>query len=269
MQVMRIRRTIAVKAAVAFAAMGVVASAPLPARAAEGGPDLTVAISAQPPSVEVGSNANIRTVVTNVGDEPASGVDLSQVLDPALDLLSIVPSTGSCDLLDLGCTLGVLGPGESEVVSTLVSPTAAGTQTVRSVADMAGVETNTGNNLDRLSLKVSPLAAGGGGGCTIEGTAGSDHLVGTAGADVICGLGGRDTIDGRGGNDRLLGGPGNDRIRGGAGRDRLVGARGSDRMWGGPGADVLKGGGGRDRFVGGAGSDRCVTSAGERRRTCE
>jgi Ca2+-binding RTX toxin-like protein len=269
MDAVRSGRRFAARGAILFAVATLIAVVPTPARAA-GGPDLSVAVTADPPSLTVGSSTDVTTVVTNVGDEPAFGVGLTQVLSPALDLLSILPSTGDCDLLDLGCTLGVLGPGESEVVSTILSPISAGNLPVRSLADLVGVDASTGNNFDELRLSVAPFGSGpGAGSCTIQGTSGNDHLVGTAGPDVICGLGGRDLIDGRGGDDRVLGGPGNDRIRGGAGRDTLVGGPGSDRMWGGGGADLLKGGPGRDRFVGGSGTDRCVSKAGERRQACE
>ncbi|HYY79663.1 MAG TPA: glucoamylase family protein [Actinomycetes bacterium] len=109
-------------------------------------------------------------------------------------------------------------------------------------------------------------------GCTIEGTAGNDHLVGTGGDDVICGEGGDDVIDGGGGrdvvygdggDDVLQGGSGDDTVYGGAGDDTLAGDDGADVLSGGPGDDTLRGGSGGDHLEGGDGDNRCPDLGGD------
>jgi len=62
----------------------------------------------------------------------------------------------------------------------------------------------------------------GGGGSTINGTAGNDSLVGTAGNDTINGNQGNDTLRGMGGDDSLDGGSGTDLLDGGTGNDIYV-----------------------------------------------
>jgi Ca2+-binding RTX toxin-like protein len=108
-------------------------------------------------------------------------------------------------------------------------------------------------------------------GCTIQGTAGDDHLTGTPGDDVICGEGGNDVISagggddvvyGDGGNDTISGGGGDDTLYGGEGDDTLAGDNGADVLSGGPGDDTLAGGNGRDHLEGGAGVNRCPDLTG-------
>jgi hypothetical protein len=102
-------------------------------------------------------------------------------------------------------------------------------------------------------------------GCTVEGTAGDDHLVGSAGDDVICGEGGDDVIDGGGGRDVVFGDGGDDRAAGGGGDDTLYGGDGDDELAGGNGADVLSGGPGDDTLAGGSGPDHHEGGTGDNR----
>jgi Putative glucoamylase/RTX calcium-binding nonapeptide repeat (4 copies)/Protein of unknown function (DUF3131) len=102
-------------------------------------------------------------------------------------------------------------------------------------------------------------------GCTVEGTAGDDHLVGSGGNDVICGEGGEDVIDGRGGRDVVFGDGGDDVVAGGGGDDTLYGGDGEDELAGGDGADVLSGGPGDDTLAGGSGSDHHEGGTGDNR----
>jgi hypothetical protein len=102
-------------------------------------------------------------------------------------------------------------------------------------------------------------------GCTVQGTAGDDHLVGSAGDDVICGEGGDDVIDGGGGRDVVFGDRGDDRVTGGSGDDTLYGDDGDDELAGGDGADVLSGGPGDDTLAGGSGPDHHEGGTGDNR----
>jgi serralysin len=78
----------------------------------------------------------------------------------------------------------------------------------------------------------------GGGGSTINGTAGNDTLVGTSDNDTINGLGGDDLISGEDGADSLNGGDGNDTMDAGLGFGFGDGA-----------ADTLSGGLGNDEYL--------------------
>jgi len=103
-----------------------------------------------------------------------------------------------------------------------------------------------------IALIVGAVAvlARGGGGETIRGTNGKDHLVGTQRADTILGRGAADVLRGRRGNDVLNGGTGGDRLTGGKGYDRLTGAGGSDLIRARDGhLDTVNCGPGRDRAV--------------------
>jgi trimeric autotransporter adhesin len=72
--------------------------------------------------------------------------------------------------------------------------------------------------------------------------------------------GGGQTLNGTAGNDSLVGGAGNDTINGNAGNDTLRGNAGDDSLDGGSGTDLLDGGTGNDIYVVSAGDT--VTDAG-------
>ena len=61
--------------------------------------------------------------------------------------------------------------------------------------------------------------------------------------------GGGQTINGTAGNDSLVGGTGNDTINGNQGNDTLIGNAGDDSLDGGSGTDLLDGGVGNDIYV--------------------
>jgi Ca2+-binding RTX toxin-like protein len=119
--------------------------------------------------------------------------------------------------------------------------TAAGTYTVT----LTVTDNDSASGQASQTITVTGRA-GGGGACTIRGTAARNVLNGTPGPDVICGLGGADVINGRGGADVIRGGGGADVLRGGRGPDRLLGGRGADVLRGGRALDVANGGPGPD-----------------------
>jgi Ca2+-binding RTX toxin-like protein len=84
--------------------------------------------------------------------------------------------------------------------------------------------------------------APGGGGNTINGTAGNDTLIGTDGNDTINGLGGNDSLDGWNGVDSVSGGDGDDTLIGGPAVNPDTGMEVSD-------ADTLNGGLGNDLYI--------------------
>lgn len=155
-----------------------------PARGAALLPDLAVSSSASPAELPLGSASAVTTTITNLGSLPATGVDLTSLLDPALDVTSILPSSGSCTLLDLGCTLGILNPGQTETVSMLVTPTAEGDLPLQSTVGLLGLDANPANNVASLLMHVTSLAGGvtGNADLRLDGSATPDPVV--AGEDV-------------------------------------------------------------------------------------
>ena len=94
-----------------------------------------------------------------------------------------------------------------------------------------------------------PFRLGGGGGDTIRGDAGGDHVLAGEGNDRVAGGGGDDALFGEEGRDDVAGGAGADWLFGGEGDDRLDGGTEDDRLYGGEGSDELTGGAGKDTFV--------------------
>ena len=78
-----------------------------------------------------------------------------------------------------------------------------------------------GNFVADTDISVINGSSGGGGG-SINGTAGNDSLTGTAGNDTINGNAGNDTLRGLAGDDSLDGGSGTDLLDGGTGNDIYV-----------------------------------------------
>ncbi len=131
------------------------------------------------------------------------------------------------------------------------------TMTATTVAGGAGtailtVKVSDGQATATVTVTVR---AGGNGGETLTGDAGTDLIFGQGGNDTLNGQGGDDLLCGGDGNDTLSGGDGNDTLSGGDGNDTLSGGAGDDGMSGGAGNDLLTGGPGADRFSGGAGND--------------
>jgi VCBS repeat-containing protein len=140
---------------------------------------------------------------------------------------------------------------------------AARTMTATTVAGRTGTATLTitvGDGQATATVQVK-VWAGGNGGETFTGDAGTDLIFGQGGNDTINGQVGDDLLCGGGGNDILSGGDGNDTMSGGDGNDILSGGAGDDGMSGGGGNDRLTGGPGADRFSGGAGNDVAVDFA--------
>lgn len=245
--------------------------------------DLAVTKTASAPRVKVGEPVTFTWTVTNNGPDPVDGVRLLDALSDGGVAKPARSGRGTCTFsqaLQVTCLLGTLAPGDTVVITQVVTPTAPGRiGGPASVSGAVELETNTTNN--DASAWVDVVAAGPGGiKCTISAKPGQHQLTGTPGDDVICGTPGNDVITGRGGadviyglggNDRLIGGAGNDllcggtgrdALKGGAGNDGLSGGIGNDRLFGGPGNDGLYGNAGNDELVGDLGHDRLVGGVG-------
>ncbi|MDQ3940517.1 MAG: DUF11 domain-containing protein, partial [Actinomycetota bacterium] len=120
------------------------------AGAADKAPDLTVSVSG-PASVVFPNDVTFQVTVTNNGDDHAASVDLTNVLTGGTHS----SSTPSCNPT---CNLGQINKnGDSETVTFVASPTAAGTDVVLSAAvTTTTTESNAGNNTGSATTTVSP-----------------------------------------------------------------------------------------------------------------
>ncbi|HYZ97300.1 MAG TPA: hypothetical protein VE575_01040, partial [Acidimicrobiales bacterium] len=246
--------------------------------------DLRLAKSVSPPSVPAGQNATYTLIATNSGPSDATGVTLTDPLQPGISFIGATPSQGTCaeSAGTVTCNLGTIpSEGQAQVQLTVRAETAAAGQTLNNTASVTAnePEARSGDNTAATSLGVSqppipspPLAPAPnvskcffGNTVTILGTNRPERILGTPGRDVINGKGGRDVILGLAGNDLICGGGGDDLINGGLGNDRVKGSAGNDRIRGSHGSDWLRGAPGNDRITGQQGPDRLMGNNGDDR----
>jgi uncharacterized repeat protein (TIGR01451 family) len=202
--------------------------------------DVSVSQTA-PAKVELGDPFAVTATVTNIGPSTATGVVLTETLQPQLEYLAAQPCgfTGTIAT----CAVGSLSPGASQTI----------TFHVRGVMTC----TITGTSGDDLLVGTDrpDTICGGAGDDTIFGLGGDDHLYGYGppiGEDLseIASVQttspdpaplnniARTTTHVKGATeaapdrDTIDGGPGNDFISGDYGSDRLSGGPGDDQIWG-------------------------------------
>jgi uncharacterized repeat protein (TIGR01451 family) len=228
------------------------------------GADLAVTKTDSPDPATLGEPLTYTVIVTDEGPADATGIELTDDLDPSTSFVSATPSQGGpCSLIgsQVTCPLGTLAHGASATVTIVVEPNQVGT-----ISDVATVTADQADQDPSDNSATEQTTVENTFGCTIIGTPGDDTLAGTNAGDVICGLGGSDTLSGLNGGDTLIGGSGDDTLLGGRGADSLVAGAGSDGLFGEAGGDVLDavdGVSGNDSLSGGPGFDSCTADPGD------
>ncbi len=217
--------------------------------------DLQVTKTATPSTLTPGGEVTYSVTVFNAGPSLASGVRVTDSIQPPLQLLpaSLVDDPAcSFDAAAaiLKCDAGSLPAGTSFQVDfdAMVADDVGVPSTVVNTATASALTSDpiAGNNTASTSTAVA---------CDIVGTSGNDVLVATAAGESVCGLGGDDILIGKAGNDLLIGGAGDDVLNADAGDDTVLGGSGNDVLFGQGGDDRLLGGAGDDRLYAGPGSD--------------
>jgi uncharacterized repeat protein (TIGR01451 family) len=240
--------------------------------------DVSIQKSDSADPVTVGDEFNYVLTVSNNGTDPATEVEVVDMLPNEVEFVSATPSQGTCETQGakrVNCALGTIAPGGSATVQIRVRAIRDGQATNTATVSSTSPDSNPDNNeaTHQTTIQEGPAATCAGETATIVGTPGADTLTGTdqrdviralggndrifglEGRDIICGGRGTDVIKGHGASDRVKGGPDDDRIRGKEGNDRLAGNGGNDNIGGGPGDDALRGGNGSDVCRGGPGRD--------------
>jgi len=151
--------------------------------------DLAVTNTDAPDPVAAGSNLTYTITVTNNGPtSPATGVVLTDTLDAGVTFVSATPSQGAACAragVTVTCNLGNVSTAIAATVSVVVTPNAAGA--INNTASVAGTEPapNAANNNAAQATVVNapaaaapaPVAAGGGGGCSLNPTSGQPDPV--------------------------------------------------------------------------------------------
>jgi len=123
--------------------------------------DLSVKMTAAPPTVVVGSNLTFSVTVTNHGPWAATGVALTNLIPAGATFVSATPSVGtiSTNAGKVIWTIGSLAKDAGATASIVVSPGVLGSVVSTSSALGAQGDPNPGNNIAFTTNAVVPPAA--------------------------------------------------------------------------------------------------------------
>lgn len=124
--------------------------------------DLEILKSDDVDPIEVGNTLTYTLTVTNHGPSEATGVTVTDDLDPALDFLSAVPTQGGCGFTNprVTCNLGLMSPGAIITIDIVVRTLAVGP--ITNTADVVGGEFDPflGNNSATEATDIDPPTDG-------------------------------------------------------------------------------------------------------------
>jgi uncharacterized repeat protein (TIGR01451 family) len=210
--------------------------------------DMALEIADFPDPVLVGQTLTYTIVVSNEGDDTATGVQITDNLPGTVDFESVSPTPACSEAAGtVTCNVGTLDREENFTATIEVTPTSGQNLNNTATVSAATPDPDNSNDSETENTKVKVFHGKcNGQDADIVGTEGFDRLNGGPNKDVIVGLGGSDVIRGRGGNDVVCGGEGFDKLKGNSGNDELFGQLGSDTLIGGDGVDLCDGGKGPD-----------------------
>ena len=124
--------------------------------------DIAIYAEATPNPVTAGSNLTFQLTVANAGPTAATGVIVTNLLPPAVNLVSAVASQGglSTNAGQVVCNLGTLANGATATATIVVTPTLAG-MVLTNVATVVRneVDANPSNNVATNTVTVVILAS--------------------------------------------------------------------------------------------------------------
>lgn len=125
------------------------------------GVDAAVSMTASPTPATKNATLTYTAIVTNKGNQTATGVILSDTLPLGVNFVSATTSQGSCNgSAVVSCALGDMASGSSVTVTIDVVPTVAGT--IVNTVNVSSVDTDvnlTNNSANTSVLVVEPTAA--------------------------------------------------------------------------------------------------------------
>jgi uncharacterized repeat protein (TIGR01451 family) len=119
--------------------------------------DVSVTMTALPPSVRVGEPITFRITITNRGPELATGVVLTDPLPAGVSFVSAHSTQGGYQVSRriMLCTLGAVPVGQSVVIDLVVTPTAIGTITNGVALHADGPDPDLSNNSATQKVTVT------------------------------------------------------------------------------------------------------------------
>jgi Ca2+-binding RTX toxin-like protein len=183
--------------------------------------DLRLTLKPTTHPAALGEAVPISFLLDNDGSEPATAVHVELKAAEPIRLAGGAGCSGPP--LDVVCTIDLLAPRTTQLVTFTASSTTAGNYPLTVSAGAIEPDSDPSTNTMQTGVQVLP--------CTEVGTFGDDFLYGSPGPDRICGLTGADHISGGAGNDYLNGDGGADIIGGGPGHDTILGKGGNDTIY--------------------------------------
>ncbi|MDP9343279.1 MAG: hypothetical protein M3Q23_14545 [Actinomycetota bacterium] len=123
--------------------------------------DLSVQLTDDPDPVKVGSDVTYTLTVSNAGPDTATGVTVTDALDPTTAFVSASPDQGTCQETSgtVVCDLGFLDPGAATHVQVVAGTTQPGTVTDTAQVQADQADSDPSNDSTTQDTTVNALQA--------------------------------------------------------------------------------------------------------------
>jgi hypothetical protein len=127
--------------------------------------DLALSYSANVSTVTEDGVIEAQLVVTNNGPSAAQGVELSASINSRLNVIRFGSGSDACTVSDtaMSCSLGNLVPGDRVIIPLRLLAVKVGEATIKGNASSAVEDLNPSNNIQQVTVKVTPRRDSGGG----------------------------------------------------------------------------------------------------------